>query len=285
MPAISENRRLWWDVVTGLCVVILFVAAAIKLFSGDIKFSVDFPTLLSLLLAFFSVGLSALFYFKATESSNSFYDNTYKFTTDISQLLARMDSGLGEKMNLLENRYGDLKDFMRSGSYGSNDTEAASDQINTEKAELEKVVKEKDTIIAQLIESSNLDEAEKDKIRAELDVKDSKIKELLFEVELLRSKRDWNTFSEASKSLSSDKDLSSKLNVPTRVIGYARKTALPRLEAEPHDILNFSQFSNLFSKKAKYLNEMFLADLERLGFIANGKLTLKGHEFFIALSL
>jgi hypothetical protein len=51
----------------------------------------DFSQLLSLLLAFFSIVLSAAFYFKATESSNKFYDRTFEHTRTLLELLSRIE--------------------------------------------------------------------------------------------------------------------------------------------------------------------------------------------------
>ncbi|WP_353187996.1 hypothetical protein [Pseudomonas sp.] len=286
MSASSENRRLLWDVVFGICVVVTVVATVIKLSSGDIKFSVDFPTLLSLLLALFSVWLSALFYFKATESSNSFYDNTYKFTADVSQLLTRMDTGLGEKLALLESRYSDLKEYMRSG-YGATDRDSSvtDEQIDQEKAELEKVVSEKDIIIARLIESSSLEDAEKEKIRVELEEKNNKIKDLLDEVEALSGRQNFEQAHEAAKIFSLDDEDESHQKILKRVSRYTKTTALKRLTADPEEILSFRKFSSLFFERSKYLNNAYVKDLEALGFTNGGFLTRKGYDFFVSMYL
>jgi hypothetical protein len=65
----------------------------------------SFNDLLSLLLAVFSVALSVAFYFKANETSNKFYDNTYKFTKEMSELLGRIESGFGERLRHLDEGY------------------------------------------------------------------------------------------------------------------------------------------------------------------------------------
>lgn len=65
----------------------------------------SFNDLLSLLLAVFSVALSVAFYFKANETSNQFYDNTYKFTKEMSELLGRIESGFGERLRHLDEGY------------------------------------------------------------------------------------------------------------------------------------------------------------------------------------
>jgi hypothetical protein len=88
-----------WEWVKAISTLTLVGVVAYKIYIiPPTSLSIDFPTLLSLLLALFSVALSALFYFKATDTSNAFYDNTYKFTKDIAELLVKMESGFGERL-------------------------------------------------------------------------------------------------------------------------------------------------------------------------------------------
>lgn len=85
--------------------VLLFVLGfvVVKLITGDL--GLDFTKLsaselVSILLAFFSIALSAAFYFAATNQSNQFYDNVNKFSKDTSELLGRLDEqvkGIGGK--------------------------------------------------------------------------------------------------------------------------------------------------------------------------------------------
>jgi hypothetical protein len=58
----------------------------------------DFSQLLSMLLALFSIGLSATFYFKATDTSNRFYDRTYRLTKDLFEILGRIEERFGEQL-------------------------------------------------------------------------------------------------------------------------------------------------------------------------------------------
>lgn len=98
----NHNKNGLWDWVKAISTLVTVGIIAYKIYLTPIELTVDFPTLLSLLLALFSVGLAALFYFKATETSNTFYDNTYNFTKDIAQLLVKMESGFGERLRNLE---------------------------------------------------------------------------------------------------------------------------------------------------------------------------------------
>lgn len=85
-PAI-RNRESWLKVfvITLVSIIIAwkFVTSPISINLSEFKFS----DLLSLTLALFSISLSVAFYFKATDTSNDFYDNTYKFTKEVSEIL------------------------------------------------------------------------------------------------------------------------------------------------------------------------------------------------------
>lgn len=68
--------------------------------------------LVALVLAIFAISLSALFYFKATETSNRFYDNSHKFTRDVSEILGRIEAGFGERLRHLDEGYSSLRDHV-----------------------------------------------------------------------------------------------------------------------------------------------------------------------------
>ena len=96
----NTKQAPWhWEWVKSISILAIVAMGCYKLFETNLNITVDFPTLLSLLLGFFSVWLASLFYFKATDSSNAFYDNTHKFTAATSQLLAKIEAGFGERLN------------------------------------------------------------------------------------------------------------------------------------------------------------------------------------------
>lgn len=146
-----------------------------KVYLTPIELTVDFPTLLSLLLALFSVGLAALFYFKATDTSNTFYDNTYNFTKDIAQLLAKIESGFGEKLRNLDEGYSSMRDYLQSSPGQNGDIEKEKAKIAGEKEEIEKVIEERNKIISSLIERAQLHGEEKEKIISQLSEKESEL--------------------------------------------------------------------------------------------------------------
>lgn len=100
---------------------ILIIAIAILLASKlrNAKTTLDlsgfsFNDLLAFLLAFLlalcCVWLSMSFYLKAGDTSNRFYDNTCKFTKDISEILGRIDEGFGERLRHLDEGYAGIGD-------------------------------------------------------------------------------------------------------------------------------------------------------------------------------
>lgn len=61
-------------------------------------------SILSMLLAFFSIFISIFFYFKADETSSKFYDSSYDFMKEQSVLLGRIEERFGEKFENLFSR-------------------------------------------------------------------------------------------------------------------------------------------------------------------------------------
>lgn len=91
-----------------LVICLLLIVISVKIIQIDLRIDFagfNFTDLLSMLLAFFATALSAAFYFKANESSNVFYNNTYKFTKDVSEILGRIEAGFGERLKHIDESY------------------------------------------------------------------------------------------------------------------------------------------------------------------------------------
>ena len=101
-------------------VVVVIVVLSIKLWQADFSqafAAFKFSDLLALFLALFAIALSVLFYLKATDTSNTFYDNTYRFTRDVSEILGRVEAGFGEKLAHLDEGYSGLKNRRRKDPF------------------------------------------------------------------------------------------------------------------------------------------------------------------------
>lgn len=145
---------------------------------------------MSILLALFAIWLSALFYFKATETSNTFYDNTYKFTRDIAQLLAKMESGFGERLRNLDEGYSSMRSYFQPGSRQSKpeELEKTKQKLDEEKEDLRKTLEARNSIVRDLLERSQLQAGEKEQITEQLKEKEKELESARQEVSRLNRK-------------------------------------------------------------------------------------------------
>lgn len=159
-----------------LAFVVVLSYLGIKVFSGEL--SLDFTKLsaselVSMLLAFFSIALSAAFYFAATNSSNQFYDNISKFNKDTSELLGRVD----EKVNSVNNRQDELRD-----SFNKHYSQQPSDKLVEKKAATEQKIKDAENawndLLKGILNSAQVDPSEKDRLENELRSRDAELSEL-----------------------------------------------------------------------------------------------------------
>ncbi len=157
-------------------VLAIVAVGCYKIFETNLNITVDFPTLLSLLLGFFSVWLAALFYFKATDSSNAFYDNTNKFTANISQLLAKIESGFGERLKNIEGNNQEVRDFMfKSKREISDEMVETEEAVQEAQSEFSKVMEERNKLLDELIEKANLTEDENSIFKEKLKERESEL--------------------------------------------------------------------------------------------------------------
>ena len=153
-----NNRESWLKVILILLFSFIIswkiITTPLNIDLSDFNFS-DF---LSLQLALFAIILSLLFYLKANETSNKFYDNTYKFTNDISILLGRIEAGFGERLRHLDEGYTGLVDrFDRMPI----DVTKVKEQVVEEEEEVKEKEKERNQLIETLAERAMLQENEK----------------------------------------------------------------------------------------------------------------------------
>ncbi|MDH4945253.1 hypothetical protein [Sulfurimonas sp. C5] len=256
----------WVKALSTLCIVSVF---SYKVYITPISLTVDFPTLLSLLLALFSVALAALFYFKATETSNTFYDNTYNFTKDIAQLLVKIESGFGERLRNLDEGYTSMRDYLQHyNDIPKDNVEQTKQKIETEKTEMAKVITERNEIIEQLIERSNLQQEEKSRVMQELKEKDSELTEA--QKELSKMKR--RLFVERLNKKQQNFDVDERLIKFTRsrVINVIGEDRLLK-GSKPYIKRRFDRVKDQFP-------DAYINDLEQEGFYDDG-LTDLGYQF------
>lgn len=181
----TTDKTGHWHSVKAFAVIVFLSVIAYKIAVTPFNFVFDFPTLLSLLLAFFSVGLAALFYFKATETSNTFYDNTYKFTRELAQLITKMESGFGERLRHLDEGYSSVRDHIQRMPREEKVREAQK-KIEEGEETLDKTYEERNALIMQLIDRAQLQEEEKTKFMAELREKEEQLEKTQKEMSQLK---------------------------------------------------------------------------------------------------
>ncbi|EPR4995027.1 hypothetical protein ACU6DI_004126 [Vibrio navarrensis] len=224
--------------------------------------------IVALLLALFSVALSAAFYFKATDSSNKFYDNMHKFTQDTSVLLGKIDAGFGEQLKNIEQKSQDLKDsvdryYSASGKPNqeeiAQEKEAAEKQVSASKQEFE-------NLIETIFEKSKIDETEKAHLKSSLQKKER-------ELEVLHQELD--SISNREKNKIEDRIHRHLSRVFSRELKQEGNSGIPAMEF----ILGVISSGN----------SAFLHDLYRYGYISSrspktvNDITKSGEQLFMSV--
>ncbi len=144
-------------VVGGITAVMIMGVLCYRLINTEL--SVE--SILSTLLAFFSIFISIFFYFKADEASTKFYKSSYDFMKDISVTLGKIEERFGEKLNSLNDKVSHLENF------------------SVEKSkEIQAQENDKDKIIDELMSKANLTQQEREKYKQEIDEKELQIESL-----------------------------------------------------------------------------------------------------------
>lgn len=147
-------------IVGGISTVMLVGLLCYRLIKTDFSFD----SILSTLLAFFSIFISIFFYFKADETSTNFYKSSYDIMKDVSVMLGKIEERFGEKLNSLDDKVSHL------------------DRISSEKSEqIQEQKDDKDKIINELMDKANLDEKEKIKYKEQLAANERQIESLKME--------------------------------------------------------------------------------------------------------
>lgn len=182
-----------------------------------VKTDLSFDSILSTLLAFFSIFISIFFYFKADDTSTTYYKSSYDIMKDVSVTLGKIEERFGEKLNSLNDKVSHL------------------DNISSEKSEEIKEQKDdKDKIINELMDKAHLDDEEKKKYRQQLEESERQIEILKREQFLARREADRLRFNMESGELQdrwepNDKVLKSLLNGEKNELSLATIRRLMRL--------------------------------------------------------
>lgn len=185
--------------------------------------SFSFNDLLSLLLAVFSVALSVAFYFKANETSNQFYHNTYEFTKDISELLGRIESGFGERLRHIEEGTSTMNDKIgKLPGY----TGPTVQQVQIEEGEVKRLKLKLNQLIVDFANQAHIAENEKNEL----------IKKLSETSEELATAK--NTLMNMEKSSNGqDEELENRRKIPPlwMVLRHVSRLMRKSSEVDPND--------------------------------------------------
>lgn len=169
--------------------IVLIVVVAWKLLNADVNLDLatfSFTDFLALVLALFSVALSVAFYFKATEASNQFYDNTYRFTKEMSEILGRIEAGFGERLRHLDEGYTGMRDRLdKLPPYGG----ATHSDVKKEEEEIRKRESEQKAVIEDLARKAKLADHEKQALFANLAQKSEELEQARIELRQMQESR------------------------------------------------------------------------------------------------
>jgi len=95
----KQKRTPAWKVVVYVFVGIL--TTGFFAFSCFMMYNQSFTmeTLLAVLLSFFSIALSIMFYIQSEKSSSTYYMRSYEIMKDVSVALGKIETGFGEKLS------------------------------------------------------------------------------------------------------------------------------------------------------------------------------------------
>ena len=254
------SRWLALKNVRDIVILIFFGVMSFKLFTIELSLDIKefgFTDLLSMLVAFFAIGLSVAFYFKATDTSNRFYDNSYAFTKDVSEILGRMEAGFGERLRHLDEGYTGIRDKFDKLPF---DSAKALEDIEKENEEIKKKEGEQRKALEELAKKAHLAESEKVELFEYMSKLSSELEESKIEARRLEKRLRMNEVRHGGESLQVLEYLVHKL------------TGVRDLEKSP--MSKESGFRYLFENNRKIIAHAAMRDLERYGYLdEDGQLT------------
>jgi hypothetical protein len=267
-------KLICWGLVT-IFTTILLLLFIYNIIVGNYQFvftDLRFSDLLSLIMAIFAIVLSILFYLKATETSNTFYDNTYQFTSHISEILGRIEASFTERLRHIDEGQVDLKQKMEKlPSYAN--PEITKKEMSDESKRLDTELKSKETMIKQLLEKTQLEAHEKERVLTDLKEKEKTINEMRNEISHLSRKMDTER---KTTRLGQRPPLLSVMR------DYLLKTLLKdsTLSKDEFYALGFADILRNFENNIQNYNPEFIQDMKNVFFLDNqNQLTPRGIEF------
>lgn len=258
-----------WKLIRDLAVIALLAVAAFKLARADVHIKIDsfsFSELLALLLALFSVWLSALFYFKADEGSNRFYNNSYRFTKEMGGLLGRIEERFGERLRHLDEGYAALRDTLSA--------QAAKEAV---------VVDEKEAEVSEIVDKLTTvqqgDEVEQAKLLE--DLKRTRAELSAARDELASIQAQATAASEAIRKETPSALSPMLIRIRGRVAMDKAVDALRRYESRALEDLTGDELRAAFARNSARIGFSKLHDMQRAGLVDGLVLTDEGMKVML----
>jgi hypothetical protein len=232
----------------------------------------DFNAFLSLILAFFSIGLSVVFFFKASDTSTLFYDNTYKFTKDMSTMLGRIEAGFGERLKHLDEGYVGLRDRFDKMPFNR---EKAEEQIKSNTEEMEKALQERNKVIEDLAEKAKLSQKQKDELLKNLSEKETNLVSMQQELFFLKKRLENNK----RKLIVEEFE-----EVPRPFINYIKSRIIEILQKNSINprTISYQSFKRKFSMIESEIDQSFIRDSIEYGLFTEERVPTE--KFYIILT-
>ena len=277
-PRNMHNNGNISEIVKNIALLVILGVLTYKAITTPIQISLDLPTIISLGIALFAIYLSSLFYFKATDTSNLFYDNTYKFTKDIAELLVRMESGFGERLRHLDESYTRIQGHFER-SLPPEEIAKTQEEAEKSRAELEAKIKEREKLIEELANRAKLQGQERESILKHLSNLENELTDARQQLSLYQDEIGRVKHQQADLRLSS-RTRHSNINETERALHYLQSRIIPKLDpafiARAPDTLIDRRWREL----SETLPPILLHDLQILEFIdANSNLTNIGRDY------
>ncbi len=210
-----------------------------------------------------------MFYFKPTDTSNTFYDNTYKFTRDIAELLVRIESGFGERLRHLDEAYEGMQDRFDKLPSKLQISEA-KEKVEREEKELEKITREKEKLIEELVSKAQLRDEGKQQFLNAPKEKEEALNDAQQQLNFLRRRL---RIAEQKRII--DEEDIIPVHSPLRT--YIMKHILPQMDPEYIANRPAAFIKRRFNQIKGELHDQAIRDMERYSLIdSNGDLTTKG---------
>ncbi|QQS34938.1 MAG: hypothetical protein IPM56_11780 [Ignavibacteriales bacterium] len=237
-----------------------------------------FSDFLALFLALFSIAISVAFYFKATDSSSRFYDNTYKFTKDIAELLVKIESSFGERLKHLDEGYTSIRDKFDKipSSTITKEKVQTQEELDEVKKEFEKKLKEKETLLNDTLQKAHSNEKDRKFIINQLNKKEVELQLEKEKVELLEEKlMSYNNL---------ERERSRKFIPPSTKMLWMHSILIPLGEKFIKNA-SYTELNKKFQENLKNFSEKALLDVYRYGMMDKDKnLTEEGFHYLKELA-